>query len=96
MSILFEWNKRKAEINKKKHDVSFEEASTVFSDALSITIYDPAHSAEEDRFIAIGNSIIINLSLWFMQIVAKKYVLLTLDQQQNRRENSTKKEINII
>ncbi len=57
MPLLFEWDKRKAEINKKKHNISFEEASTVFGDTLSITIHDPAHSVEEDRFITIGYSI---------------------------------------
>ncbi|MBC8552631.1 MAG: BrnT family toxin [Candidatus Brocadiales bacterium] len=56
MPLIFEWDKRKAGINKKKHNVSFEEASTVFSDTLSITIPDPLHSVEEDRFITIGNS----------------------------------------
>ena len=96
MPLLFEWDKRKAEINKKKHNVSFEEASTVFSDALSITIYDPAHSVEEDRFITIGYSINNKLVIEVHADRDKKYVLLTLDQQQNRRENSTKKEINII
>ncbi len=92
----FEWDTRKNLTNKLKHNVSFEEASTVFSDTLSITIHDPAHSVEEDRFITIGYSINNNLSLWFIQIGVKKYVLLMLDQQQNRRENNTKKVINII
>ena len=39
-----------------KHGVSFEEASTVFGDPLSLTIPDPAHSQVEDRFIIIGHS----------------------------------------
>jgi uncharacterized DUF497 family protein len=38
------------------HDVSFEDASTVFGDPLSLTIPDPAHSQAEDRFIIIGRS----------------------------------------
>jgi uncharacterized DUF497 family protein len=29
----------------------------VFKDALSLTIYDPLHSDEDDRFIVIGNSV---------------------------------------
>ena len=52
----FEWDKRKAAGNLKKHKVSFDEARTVFSDPFSITIDDPEHSADEFRFIDIGSS----------------------------------------
>jgi len=54
--LLFEWDKNKAKKNMKIHEVSFDEASTAFSDALSLTIYDPLHSGEEDRMILIGSS----------------------------------------
>jgi len=54
--LLFEWNPSKAKKNIKIHGVSFDEASTAFKDTLSLTIYDPLHSDEEDRFILIGNS----------------------------------------
>jgi uncharacterized DUF497 family protein len=50
--LLFEWDTD----NIKVHGVSFDEASTVFKDNLSLTIYDPLHSEEEDRLILIGNS----------------------------------------
>lgn len=33
-----------------------EEASSVFQDPLSLTIYDEAHSTYEERFIDIGSS----------------------------------------
>jgi uncharacterized protein len=52
----FEWNPQKAEINSKKHSVSFEEASSVFGDTLSVTYPDPKHSINEERFIMIGLS----------------------------------------
>jgi uncharacterized DUF497 family protein len=54
--LLFEWDTDKAKKNIKIHDVSFDEASTAFKDDLSLTIYDPLHSEEEDRLILIGNS----------------------------------------
>jgi hypothetical protein len=41
MQTLFEWDSRKAEANLRKHGVSFEEAQTVFTDPLSITLSDP-------------------------------------------------------
>ena len=52
----FVWDARKAGSNKKKHDVSFEEASTVFLDPLSITGADPDHSAGEERRLTFGVS----------------------------------------
>ncbi|HLE86187.1 MAG TPA: BrnT family toxin [Candidatus Brocadiaceae bacterium] len=54
--LFFEWDTSKARKNIKIHGVSFDEASTAFKDILSLTIYDPLHSDEEDRFILIGNS----------------------------------------
>ena len=56
MALEFEWDPDKAESNLKEHGVSFDEASTVFRDTLSITIGDPDHSDSEDRFIDIGMS----------------------------------------
>ncbi|MEW6620748.1 MAG: BrnT family toxin [bacterium] len=55
--LLFEWDPRKAIKNINVHGISFDEASTTFSDTLSLTIYDPLHSEQEDRFILIGNSV---------------------------------------
>ena len=54
--LLFEWDTHKARKNEETHGVSFDEASTAFRDTLSLTIHDPLHSDEEDRFILIGNS----------------------------------------
>jgi uncharacterized DUF497 family protein len=55
--LVFEWDEAKAKANLKKHRVSFEEASTVFGDPLSLTIEDPLHSGEENRFVTIGQSV---------------------------------------
>ena len=54
--LTFEWDDKKAYQNIKKHGISFEEATTVFGDPFSITIYDPLHSKEEDRFVILGMS----------------------------------------
>jgi uncharacterized DUF497 family protein len=50
----FEWDPRKAKINLRKHGVSFTEAGTVFGDNFAITVPDPDHSNDEDRYITIG------------------------------------------
>lgn len=52
----FEWDPNKAVANLRKHGVSFDEAATVLSDPLSITVPDPNHSREEDRYITVGLS----------------------------------------
>ncbi len=56
MALTFEWDEEKSGSNLKKHGVSFEEAKTVFNDSLAITIDDPDHSDEEERYIDIGFS----------------------------------------
>jgi uncharacterized DUF497 family protein len=56
MSLEFEWDADKAKTNLKKHGVSFEEASSVLGDPHALTIPDPLHSEEEDRFITLGES----------------------------------------
>ena len=56
MILRFEWNHKKALLNIRKHGITFEEASTVFGDSLSLSIPDQYHSIGEDRFITIGTS----------------------------------------
>ena len=54
--LLFEWDPKKARSNEQKHGVTFDEASSVFADTLSLTIHDPLHSEDEERFIIMGIS----------------------------------------
>jgi uncharacterized DUF497 family protein len=54
--VLFEWDPEKALGNEQKHGVTFDEASSVFADTFSLTIHDPLHSEDEERFIIIGVS----------------------------------------
>ena len=52
----FEWDTQKAKSNLSKHDISFEEAKTVFEDPLYVDFYDPDRSEDEHRYILIGES----------------------------------------
>lgn len=54
--MRFEWDRKKAAKNLKKHEVSFDEAVTIFYDPLAATVDDPDHSISEDRLITIGFS----------------------------------------
>ena len=57
MSVRFEWDKDKAVLNLKKHQVSFDEASTVFDDPVACIFDDEGHSIGEHREIIIGHSV---------------------------------------
>jgi uncharacterized DUF497 family protein len=54
--VEFEWDPIKAKQNLRKHGVSFSEAATVLGDPLAITVSDPQHSNDEERFITVGRS----------------------------------------
>lgn len=51
----FVWDADKAAANIINHEgVTFEEAATVWEDSFYVDFYDPDHSWEEHRFIAVG------------------------------------------
>jgi uncharacterized DUF497 family protein len=50
----FQWNPAKAIYNVRKHGVTFDQAATVFLDALALTVYDEANSQNEDRWFTLG------------------------------------------
>ncbi len=52
----FGWDPKKADANKRKHRVTFQEGTTVFGDPLAITFADPDHSEDEERYITFGIS----------------------------------------
>ena len=54
--IKFDWDQNKALFNKRKHGISFEEATTIFYDDDALEFHDPDHSQDEDRFIMVGLS----------------------------------------
>lgn len=56
MRIIFDWDRRKAQIKRQKHKVSFEEASGIFVDPSIFTGHDEDHSDQEERFISVGIS----------------------------------------
>ena len=54
--ITFVWDDRKNQENQRKHGISFEEATTIFSDENARLIHDTELSQSEDRFILLGFS----------------------------------------
>lgn len=54
--IKFEWDEAKATANLKKHQVSFEEAKSIFYDEFGVQFFDEEHSNDEERFLMLGMS----------------------------------------
>jgi len=52
----FEWDSKKAAANEHKHNVTFQEAASIFGDHLAITFADPDHSGNEQRYLTFGLS----------------------------------------
>lgn len=50
----FEWDPVKALSNAGKHDVTFDQAATVFLDAFALTVYDDVNSRDEERWFTLG------------------------------------------
>lgn len=59
--IEFEWDASKASANLKKHQVSFEDAQSVFYDEFAVQFFDEEHSLEEERFLMLGMSSLAKL-----------------------------------
>jgi uncharacterized protein len=56
MAFAFEWDPRKALANERKHEVTFDEATTAFEDLFGIVTDDPRHSVSEQRLILLAYS----------------------------------------
>jgi uncharacterized protein len=54
---MFEWDARKAAVNRTKHGVSFEEAASVFGGTDALDGPDLRHSEDESRFLRLGRAL---------------------------------------
>jgi len=54
VKYIFEWDYNKAKTNVLKHQINFEDATSVFKDKNMLSIFDDKHSQSEDRWITIG------------------------------------------
>ena len=57
----FEWDKRKNSANQKKHGMSFEDASDVFSDQDRLIFSD--ERKKEKRFLTVGKAFLAIITL---------------------------------
>ena len=54
MAIKFEWHPEKAEANRKKHKVGFEQARDVFEDSMALDELDDREDYGEERSTALA------------------------------------------
>lgn len=83
--VHFEWDREKAQANARKHGVTFEEAATVFGDALAKIFDDDAYSVLESREIIVGyatNQRILLVSF----VIRKENVRIISARQATRKE----------
>jgi hypothetical protein len=59
--IRFEWDRREARSNERKHGISFEEAESVFYDEQALLMEDPQPEDEEERFVLLGLSAVLRV-----------------------------------
>jgi uncharacterized DUF497 family protein len=86
MPLAFEWDKRKAEANWKKHSVRFAEAASVFSDPQARIFQDEDHSGEETREIIIGYSLAKHLLLVCFTEIEQERIRIISARRAVRRE----------
>ena len=86
MGLKFEWDKKKASSNLKKHDVSFDEASTVFGDSLANLFDDEGHSSNEDREYIIGHSSFHQLLIVFFTERARDLIRIFSARKATKKE----------
>jgi len=63
MRFEFDWDPIKAESNRRKHGVTFEEAMGVFGDPLALSVLDNESGQGEERWVTIGQNPASNLLL---------------------------------
>jgi uncharacterized DUF497 family protein len=90
--MKFEWDSKKEQMNIKKRKVTFEQASYVFSDPFSLSMYDPDHSEDEDRYILIGksqNEVILTVVHTFRDSNGLEIVRVISARKATKKENKT-------
>ena len=81
--MRFTWDPPKAQINVRKHGVTFEEASTVFADPLALILNDTAHS---DRSLIIGESVVRRILVTVFVEIADDEIRLISARRATRYE----------
>jgi uncharacterized protein len=50
----FEWDARKAAVNRRKHGIELADATAVFEDERALTVQDEITAVDETRMLTVG------------------------------------------
>ena len=93
--MKFEWDRKKENINIKKHGVTFEQASYVFADPFALNSYDELHSDDEERWVLLGKSLnetILLVAHTFRDNDGKEFVRIISARKATSKEEKSYKE----
>jgi len=93
--MKFAWDKNKENINIKKHGVTFEQASFVFTDPFALNRYDENHSEQEERWVLLGKSLnqtILLVAHTFRDENGKEFVRIISARKATKKEEKVYKE----
>ena len=77
----FEFDKRKSQINKKKHGIDFVEVQALWNDSDRVEI--PAKTIDEERFLIIGK---ISGRYWSTIITYRNEKIRIISVRRSRKE----------
>jgi len=92
MRFEFDWDPAKAESNRRKHGVTFEEAMGVFADPLALSLLDDESGQGEERWVTIGripaSRLLLVVHTWVEISADRVSIRIISARQPTRREIS--------
>ncbi len=94
----FEWDENKNRENKKRHEISFEEAGEVFDDPFHISIMDKRFDYFEERWITVGSTkskrIIVIGHLYYLKEDGEEIIKIITARKATKKEKEQYENIN--
>jgi len=96
MRFEFDWDPAKAESNRSKHGVTFEDAMGVFGDPLALSLPDNESGQGEERWVTIGRNPASNLLLvvhTYMELSAERVAIRIISGRRPTRREARQYEV---
>jgi uncharacterized protein len=91
MRFEFDWDPAKAESNRRKHGVAFEDAMGVFADPMALSRPDEESGQGEERWVTIGRNPASNLLLVVHTWIERRYASSRLAARHAAKSANTRK-----
>jgi len=90
LRYTFEWDPIKAKENLRKRRISFDRATEVILDPLTVSISDEEHSEDEERWVSIGKdqrgSVMVLIHTFLEVAVEECRIRIISARKANKRE----------